>query len=119
MFLLALLIEQLSTTKKSSLPTIEVHSNRQVFKTCIEQLSTHEFIWLQFYLSDHDQALNKINKYIKKIYQNLREDSIVIGIFSGENQFGRCFIRIKDDEKLTPLIIDGNEYPYDLKLGKK
>jgi hypothetical protein len=56
---------------------------------------------------------------MKKIYQNLREDSIIIGIFSGEeNQFGRCFIRIKDDEKLTPLIIDGNEYPYDLKLLK-
>jgi hypothetical protein len=62
--------------------------------------------------------LNKITKYIKKIYQNLREDSIIIGILSGEDQFGRCFVRIKDDEKLTPLIIDGKEYPYDLKLVK-
>ncbi len=117
-----MLIEQISNNKKFSLPTIEVQSNRQVFKTCIEQLSTHEFLWLQFYLSsvdDDNSTLNKINKYMKKIYQNLREDSILIGILFGEeNQFSRCFIRIKDDEKLTPLIIDGNEYPYDLKLVK-
>ena len=118
------MIEHISNQKKISLPTIEVNSNRQAFKTCIEQLATHEFVWLQFYLSsedddDDDQMLNKLNKYVKKIYQNLREDSIMIGIFSGEkDRFSRCFVRIKDEEKLTPLIIDGNEYPYDLKLVK-
>jgi len=94
-----------------------VDSNRQAFKTCIEQLPQYEFIWLQFYLSSIND-FNKTTKYIKKLYQNLREDSILIGILSGENQFGRCFIRIKDDEKLIPLIIDGKEYPYDLKLIK-
>jgi len=68
----ALLIEQISNNKKISLPTIEVNSNRQAFKTCSEQLSSHEFIWLQFYLSSIDdyQILNKITKYIKKLYQN-------------------------------------------------
>jgi hypothetical protein len=115
-----LIIEQTINQKKTSLSTIEVNSNRQAFKTCSEELSKHEFIWLQFYLSSiHDeQSFNKIIKYLKKLYQNLREDSILIGILSGQDHFGRCFIRIKDDEKLTPLIINGKEYPYDLKLIK-
>lgn len=104
---------------QTSLPTIEVNSNRQVFKTCIDKLSTNEFIWLQFYVSLNDeQSFTKITKYVKKIYKSLREDSILIGIFAGEDNFGQCFIRIKDDEKLSPLIIDGKEYPYDLKLVK-
>ena len=107
----------------SSFPTVEVHSNRQTFKTCLEQLSTHEFLWLQFYLSsnddeDDDQSMNKINKYVKKLYDQIREDSIVIGIFNGKDQFSRCFIRLKDEEKFLPLIIDGKEYPHDLKLTK-
>ncbi|CAF2901974.1 unnamed protein product [Rotaria sp. Silwood2] len=86
-----------------------------------EHLATHEFLWLQFYVSplnDDDQSLIKITKYIKKLYKSLREDSILIGILSGHDSFGRCFVKIKDDEKLTPLVIDGKEYPYDLKLVK-
>ena len=95
-------------------------SNRQAYKTCIEQIPSKEFIWLQFYLShsNDDQTMMKINKYMKKIYHNLREDSIIIGILSGEDRFGRCFIRIKDEARLTPIIIDGIEYPHDLKLVK-
>ena len=60
----------------------------------------------------------KIIKYLRKLYKILREDSIIIGILSGQDYFGRCFVKIKDDEKLTPLIIEGKEYPYDLKLVK-
>jgi hypothetical protein len=117
-FILALIIEQTSACTKTSLPTIEVESNRQAFKTSVEQIPSKEFIWIQFYLSlsDDDQSLGKISKYIKKIYQNLREDSILIGVLSGQDPFGRCFIRVKDDAKLTPLVIEGKEYPYDLKL---
>ena len=117
---LALIIEQTSNSVTTSLSTTKVDSNRQAFKTCIEQLPKNEFIWVQFYLSslNNDQSLIKITKYMKKCYQSLREDSILIGILSDQNQFGRCFIRIKDDEKLTPLIINGKEYPYDLKLIK-
>ncbi|CAF3341849.1 unnamed protein product [Rotaria sp. Silwood1] len=117
----ALIIEQTSNNIKTSLPTIEVDSNRQVFKTCNEQLATHELLWLQFYISElnnNEQSLIKITKYVKKLYKSLREDSILIGILSGQDSFARCFVKIKDDEKLTPLVIDGKEYPYDLKLVK-
>ncbi|CAF2119965.1 unnamed protein product [Rotaria magnacalcarata] len=115
----ALVIDQALNNTKISLPTMKVNSNRQVFKTSIEKLSTHEFLWLQFYVSlNDDQSFAKITKYIKKIYKSLREDSILIGIFSDQDDFGRCFVRIKDDEKLSPLIINGKEYPYDLKLVK-
>ncbi|CAF5035368.1 unnamed protein product, partial [Rotaria sp. Silwood1] len=116
-----LIIEQTSNNIKTSLPTIEVDSNRQVFKTCNEQLATHELLWLQFYISElnnNEQSLIKITKYVKKLYKSLREDSILIGILSGQDSFARCFVKIKDDEKLTPLVIDGKEYPYDLKLVK-
>ncbi len=117
-----MLIEQNLNDKNYSLSTIKVDSNRQVYKKCLENLSEHELIWLQFYAGDDDdddhESLNKINKYVKKIYDNLRQDSMVIGILSGNDQLGRCFIRIKDDEKFNPLIIDGKEYPYDLKLRK-
>ncbi|CAM4758266.1 unnamed protein product [Rotaria magnacalcarata] len=116
---MSLVIDQALNNTKISLPTMKVNSNRQVFKTSIEKLSTHEFLWLQFYVSlNDDQSFAKITKYIKKIYKSLREDSILIGIFSDQDDFGRCFVRIKDDEKLSPLIINGKEYPYDLKLVK-
>jgi hypothetical protein len=121
-FILALIIEQSVNNLRTSLPTIEVDSNRQAFKKCLEELPTHEFVWLQFYVSslnDDDQSLIKLTKYLKKLYRSLREDSIVIGILSGqEDHFSRCFIKIKDDEKLIPFIIDGKQYPHDLKLVK-
>ena len=41
-----------------------------------------------------------------------------MGIFNGQDQFSRCFIRLKDEEKCLPLVIDEQEYPYDLKLTK-
>ena len=118
---LGLIIEQIPDEKISSFPSIEVNSNRQAFKTCLEHLSTHEFLWLQFYLSSNDddeQSMVKITKYLKKLYEEIREDSIVIGIFNGKDQFSRCFIRFKDEEKFLPLMIDGKEYPFDLKLTK-
>ncbi|CAF3942904.1 unnamed protein product [Adineta steineri] len=118
----ALIIEQTVNTVRTSLPTTEVDSNRQAFKTCMKQIPTNEFLWLQFYcssLNDDEQSLVKISKYIKKLYRSLREDSIIIGVLSGQqDHFGRCFIRIKDEEKYIPLIIDGQEYPHDLKLIK-
>jgi len=115
-----LIVEQKLNEKPISLPTIHVESNRQVYKTCVENLSQHDFIWLQFYSEDdqHQSSLKKINKYLSKIYENLREDSIVIGIFSGNDSFSRSFIRIKDQDRFLPLTIDGKEYPYDLKLIK-
>ena len=51
--LLGLIIEQISNERISSFSTVQVKSNRQAFKTCLEHLSTHEFLWLQFDLSSN------------------------------------------------------------------
>ncbi|UJR24848.1 hypothetical protein I4U23_006217 [Adineta vaga] len=118
----ALIIEQTVTNDTISLRTMKVSSNREALQTGLEQLPNHEFLWIQFYLpsdNDEDQSLMKICKYTKQLYQSLREDSIMIGIFtSPDDIFGRCFVRFKDDEKFTPLVINGQEYPHDLKLVK-
>ena len=117
-----MIIDQGSTTDRVSLPTVEVESNRQALKACREQISTHELIWLQLHFSsseDREQELSKLKKYLRKFYQQLREDSLVLGmIVSEEEKFGRCFVRIKDEENFLPLLIDGQEYPYNLKLTK-
>lgn len=86
-------------------------------KICLEEIEQREFLWLQLYF-DEDMKLNKLNKYFHQIYSKLREDSILIGILTSEENFSRCFIRIKDEEKFLPLIIDGKEFPFDLKLVK-
>ena len=131
-----MIIDREAKTERISLPTIEVDSNRRALKMCIEQLATQEFVWLQLYvpsLDDHndddddgdgdgkscqDSSLMKISKYLGKLYQSLREDSILIGIMSDQADMARCFVRIKDDARLSPLIIDGKEFPHDLKLVK-
>ena len=119
---LAVIIDQNSSAHRVSLPTLEVDSNRQALKSCLEQISTHELIWLQLNFapsSDRERELSKLKKYLRRFYQALREDSIVLGmIASDEEKFARCFVRIKDEEKFLPLIIDGQEYPFNLKLTK-
>lgn len=115
-----LIVEQSSSTDRISLPTIEVESNRQAMKTCLEQIDEREFLWLQLYFSSFDEQpkLKKLSKYFQEIDEKLREDSILIGILSAEEDFARCFVRIKDEEKFLPLVIEGKEYPFNLKLIK-
>ena len=119
-FLLGLIIEQIPNEKIPSFSTVEVNFNRQALKTCLEHLSTHQFPWLQFYLSsnDDDHSMMKITKYLKKLYEELREDLIVNWIFNGQDQFSRCFIRFRDQEKFLQLIIDGRDHSHDLQLIK-
>ncbi|CAF1035137.1 unnamed protein product [Adineta ricciae] len=119
----ALIIEQTPANDRTSLRTMEVSSNREAYQAGLEQLPKHEFLWIQFYLAtdsvDDDESLMKICKYTKQLYRSLREDSIIIGMFTEFNDsFSRCFVRFKDEEKFTPLIIGGHEYPHDLKLIK-
>jgi len=96
-------------------------NNRQAFKLCKEHVNDYEFIWLQFYIDKQEeeegQQLKKITKYLFKLYKQLRENSILIGLLPGA-PLGRCFIRMKDDEKFQPIVIDGTQYPCDLKLKK-
>ncbi|CAF1593692.1 unnamed protein product, partial [Didymodactylos carnosus] len=111
-----LLIDQTNVDQQISISNVNVDSNRQVYEQCQSNLNSNELIWLQFYVEQLDQ-IKKITKYLTKIYRHLREDSILIGVLPSST-VGRCFVRMKDDEKFRPIIIDGIEYPHDLKLKK-
>ncbi|CAF4576530.1 unnamed protein product, partial [Didymodactylos carnosus] len=88
-----LLIDQTNVNNDQQIliPNLNVDSNRHVYEQCQSNLSSTELIWLQFY--------------------------ILIGILPSST-VGRCFVRMKDNEKFRPIIIDGIEYPHDLKLKK-
>lgn len=99
--------------------------NEQAFEKLQASLNKHKFTWTEFYVGGRDNSpldvdkseTKKVLKYIRKAYEQLDEDSMLMVVFTGRCELnsllnedntdhvvsrsellkGRCFVKIKAD----------------------
>ncbi|KAI0988401.1 hypothetical protein GJ496_003249 [Pomphorhynchus laevis] len=100
-----------------SINYVKCESNQRAVNHAIPSISTHDFIFCQFYVCDipREKKILKISRYIQRIYDSSPENAFISILFTGQQNLGRVYVTTKCEESIKPLVINGLELPHNFR----